>query len=506
MPVNNDKTREAQKIWDALSPMISSLVSRSTRSCVRARKMQVMEPADGRFLAVAEPYGKTIRVPYSAALQDVPVGSAVWVIWFFDNASTMIAVATGAGQIIPDYDSVATPFILASDPPVSALDKYTVWLDVGVTPPVWRLWKGENKPTDRTAGGWDLIGPASEGGGITGDYLNLTHKPSINSVTLQGDVSLAAIGAQPAGDYLSQTEADALYVAQEAGKTLTSNDYTDAERAKLANIEAGAQANVQSDWSAVSGDAAILNKPQIPTATSDLTNDSGFISSESDPTVPSWAKQASKPTYTAAEVGALPDTTVIPVNTSDLNNDSGFITSVPDMTGATGADAGTHGLVPAPAAGDQGKYLRGDGTWQQAGGGGGLTFDDIYPVGSIYMSVNSTNPGTLFGGTWTQIQDTFLLAAGSTYAAGSTGGEATHKLTESELPKLSGDFGNAIFSGGQTASATGIVKSTVGTLRQFQYNGTSTNSWKNYTISFGNDQPHNNMPPFLAVYVWQRTA
>ena len=117
MPINsNDKTREAQKIWDALSPMISSLVSRSTRSCVRARKMQVMEPADGRFLAVAEPYGNTIRVPYSAALQDVPVGSAVWVIWFFDNASTMIAVATGAGQLIPDYDSVATPFILLPRP------------------------------------------------------------------------------------------------------------------------------------------------------------------------------------------------------------------------------------------------------------------------------------------------------------------------------------------------------------------------------------------------------
>lgn len=48
---------------------------------------------------------------------------------------------------------------------------------------------------------------------------------------------------------------------------------------------------------------------------------------ESDPTVPSWAKAASKPTYTAAEVGALPDTTTIPTKTSDLTNDSGFITA-----------------------------------------------------------------------------------------------------------------------------------------------------------------------------------
>ncbi len=66
----------------------------------------------------------------------------------------------------------------------------------------------------------------------------------------------------------------------------------------------------------------------VPTKTSDLTNDSGFISTETDPTVPSWAKQSTKPTYTASEVGALPDTTTIPSKTSDLNNDSGFITGM----------------------------------------------------------------------------------------------------------------------------------------------------------------------------------
>ena len=58
----------------------------------------------------------------------------------------------------------------------------------------------------------------------------------------------------------------------------------------------------------------------------------------------------------------------------------------------------------------------------------------IYPIGSIYMSVNNTNPGTLFGGVWTQIQDTFLLCAGATYAAGSTGGTATVTLTATEMP------------------------------------------------------------------------
>lgn len=81
------------------------------------------------------------------------------------------------------------------------------------------------------------------------------------------------------------------------------------------------------DWSYVS------NRPTIPTQTSQLTNNSGFItgadvpSNEADPTVPSWAKASSKPSYTASEVGALPDTTVIPSATSQLTNDSGYITS-----------------------------------------------------------------------------------------------------------------------------------------------------------------------------------
>lgn len=81
------------------------------------------------------------------------------------------------------------------------------------------------------------------------------------------------------------------------------------------------------DWSYVA------NKPTIPTQTSQLTNNSGYItgsdvpSNETDPTVPNWAKASTKPSYTASEVGALPDTTVIPSATSQLTNDSGYITS-----------------------------------------------------------------------------------------------------------------------------------------------------------------------------------
>jgi hypothetical protein len=136
---------------------------------------------------------------------------------------------------------------------------------------------------------------------------------------------------------------------------------------------------------------------------------------------------------------------------------------------------------------------------------GGLGFDNLddfvdsiidrihyaeHPPNSLYWSVDPTSPATLFGGTWVRIEDTFLLAAGSTYAAGATGGEATHILTESEMPAHTHQVVNAKTSASGT-SAWGIDNSTG------QYT-TST--------SKGGGLAHNNMPPYLAVYVWKRTA
>ena len=127
-----------------------------------------------------------------------------------------------------------------------------------------------------------------------------------------------------------------------------------------------------------------------------------------------------------------------------------------------------------------------------------------YPVGSIYISVNDTNPGTLFGGTWEQINDRFLLACGSTYEAGSTGGEATVSLQVNNLPphdhterlpesfRISANAG----SGGYVSDATNPKTPYAG--------GTYSSSVKTGTT--GGGQAHNNMPPYLAVYVWKRTA
>lgn len=124
--------------------------------------------------------------------------------------------------------------------------------------------------------------------------------------------------------------------------------------------------------------------------------------------------------------------------------------------------------------------------------GGSVNVDSIYPVGSIYMSVNSTDPSTLFGGTWEQIKDTFLLSAGDAYAAGSTGGEATHTLTTDEIPSHS-HTQTVTYSSGSTAWAN-------------TWSGSNVQGSPQSTGSAGGGQAHNNMPPYLTVYMWKRTA
>ena len=128
--------------------------------------------------------------------------------------------------------------------------------------------------------------------------------------------------------------------------------------------------------------------------------------------------------------------------------------------------------------------------------------DAIYPIGSIYMSVSSTNPGNLFGGTWSQIKDTFLLSAGDTYAAGTSGGEATHTLTTNEMPSHN-HYGLSKYDNDWI---TNFPVNSTGSFPQALCASPTDTSHKITTANAGGGQAHNNMPPYLTVYMWQRTA
>lgn len=101
---------------------------------------------------------------------------------------------------------------------------------------------------------------------------------------------------------------------------------------------------------------------------------------------------------------------------------------------------------------------------------------DAYPVGSYYISSVSTSPATLFGGTWVQVQDRMILAAGTKYSAGTlvnpaTGGSETKSLTIQNIPShthtfTTGSAGNHTHTvSGSTQSAgahTHVVSGTTG--------------------------------------------
>lgn len=179
----------------------------------------------------------------------------------------------------------------------------------------------------------------------------------------------------------------------------------------------------------------------------------------------------------------------------------------------------------------------------------------IYPVGSIYMSVNNVDPSTLFGGTWEPIKDKFLLASGDTYENGATGGEATHTLSASEMPTHNHSYTeataveghkvslnempphahnlnliNLCYHGvGKAAEPKSIIDPTTDLIVDYYV----ADEWRSTDLTGGNSQDqsegadahshglttltsntssagqggaHNNMPPYLAVNVWVRTA
>lgn len=141
-----------------------------------------------------------------------------------------------------------------------------------------------------------------------------------------------------------------------------------------------------------------------------------------------------------------------------------------------------------------------------------FVLDNVYPIGSIYMNVNSTNPGTLFGGTWEQIQGKFLLGMSSSYPAGSQGGEASHTLTTEEMPSHGHNPANqagyyGFITNSQKAFTVGDMGVQSGSGRYYPYSTTAFDISRNsLTGTTGGGKSHNNMPPYLSIYIWKRTA
>lgn len=129
----------------------------------------------------------------------------------------------------------------------------------------------------------------------------------------------------------------------------------------------------------------------------------------------------------------------------------------------------------------------------------------VHPVGSIFLSTDGTEPAELYGGTWEQIKDVFLLGAGDTYAAGGTGGEAEHTLTKSELPRIREHLNGLTAYDANINGVEGILTLTEENTHSNVQPGNGT-KYTTLGMSLGDGLPHNNMPPYYSIYIWRRVA
>ena len=167
-----------------------------------------------------------------------------------------------------------------------------------------------------------------------------------------------------------------------------------------------------------------------------------------------------------------------------------------NMTAATDSAAGKAGLVPAPAAGAQGKFLRGDGTWQ-AIASSGLS---AYPVGSIFQTASTTSPAALFGGTWQEIAfNRVLMGAGSGHVAGAT--------VEAGLPNITGSFVADVKKGEHKVSGAFTAGSAIATTGEYNNFSDvykfSLDAYKSNAI-YGRSATV--QPAAYYVHIWRRVA
>ena len=364
-------------------------------------------------------------------------------------------------------------------------------------------------------------------------------------------------------DTYTKAEIDAkldLKVNAETGKGLSSEDYTLTEKTKLSGIESNANYYVHPSshqTGMITESSALTNLETSENATQHEINLAidNKINSSVD-----WSDIQNKPSdyppsthnhddryYTESEVDTAlnnkQDTLVSGTSIKTINNTSLLGSgNISIGGGGSSVDIATTWGNPTSDSKVPSEKLAKDSLDTKANSNHTHTsnqvtdlINTIYPVGSIYMSVNSTNPSVLFGGTWEQIKDTFLLATGDTYANGSTGGEATHTLTVNEMPSHT----HIQDSHNHTQNAHNHTQNphshTIGSLTRYVANGkavaavgdgygntqnyktgdttatnkeaTATNNPQTATNqNTGGGQAHNNMPPYLAVNIWKRTA
>lgn len=339
-------------------------------------------------------------------------------------------------------------------------------------------------------------------------------------------------------DTYSKTEIDnklATKVNVEIGKGLSSNDYTLTEKTKLGTVETNANYYVHPSshqTGMITESSALTNLETSENATQheiNLAIDSKIsVGGSVD-----WSDIQNKPSdyppsthnhddryYTESEVDTAlnnkQDTLVSGTSIKTINNTSLLGSgNISIGGGGSSVDIATTWGNPTSDSKVPSEKLAKDSLDTKANSNHTHTsnqvtdlINTIYPIGSIYMSVSDVSPSILFGGEWEQIEDRFLLAKGGNFnTLNGTGGSATVTLTKEQMPShthIQNAHSHTIGSLARYAtSGKGVAAVGDGYGNSNNYetgNTTATNQ------NAGGGQAHENMPPYLIVNMWKRTA
>lgn len=253
------------------------------------------------------------------------------------------------------------------------------------------------------------------------------------------------------------------------------------------------------------GSNITVNNGTISLSKTDVTNALGY-------TPPTTDTKYTLPNATSSVLGGVKIGSNITVSSGTISLTKANVTSA---LGYTPPTTDTKYTLPTGNASTAGGVKLSDSTSSTSSTNGGIAATPAavkaaiaeaklaaWPIGSIYMTISNTSPESLFGGTWERISERFLLGASGGFPAGATGGESAHTLTQSELP----DYSLSV------ANGSNVIRSKTGSSAdayvQTQSSGWGIPNWESKTVtvaSGGSGEAHNNMPPYLAVYMWKRT-
>ena len=269
---------------------------------------------------------------------------------------------------------------------------------------------------------------------------------------------------------------------------------------------------IPNELSDLINDTGFITSSALPSKLSDLTNDTGFI------TLSALNDYVTKDNLSIKYSNEIP-TEVDPSEPYSLcivKSSNGYdVYSIQEPSTGGSGEWVKSATIPSDFAISSHNhndlyYTKSEVDNMNLGGGGGGEINlsnylqAVYPVGSIYMSVNTVSPSIIFGfGVWEKIEDKFLLGSGTTYANGSTGGSADAVIvSHSHQSSANGEY--IVTSEEDTANNTKVAYSASGNRWVDGQPSQSHFHHRTRTSTVGEDGTNKNMPPYIAVNIWKR--